>query len=513
MNSRRGRPVTGRDNLEIFGLDINVPVFVVSGVTILAFVTGVLLFREEAAVALPMARKWITVEFDWLFMIVANLCLLFCVFVIFSPMGRARIGGREARPDYSTITWFAMVFSSGIAIGLLFFGVLEPMYYLRNPPLGIDPSDTRAAEAASIAAATFHWGLSGWSFYAVAGLGLAFFCFNRGLPLTIRSVFHPLLGDRVWGWSGHAIDVLAIFATLFGLATSLGFGAEQAVAGLNYLFGVPANNFTYVVFIVVVTSFATVSVLTGLDVGIKRLSQFNIVLALLLLLFVLAVGPTRYIFGILAAGVADYAVKLAPLSNWICREDTEFLHDWTVLYWAWWISWTPFVGMFIARVSRGRTVREFLVCVLCLPTLCCILWMSVFGGTAIHQFLFDGYAGVAEVIAAWKPELALFRMLEMLPLKTVLCFVSVFLLVVFFVTSSDSGSLVVDIISAGGKLEAPPAQRVFWCSLEGLIAIVLLLGGGLASLQAAVLIAGLPFSVLLVMMMICVWKGLRSEPL
>ena len=446
-------------------------------------------------------------------MIVANLCFLFCVFLILSPAGGVRIGGRDARPDYSTVTWFAMIFSSGIAIGLLFFGVLEPTYYFLNPPLGIDPSDTKAAEAASIAAATFHWGFSAWAFYAVAGLGLAFFCFNRGFPLTIRSVFHPIFGDAVWGWSGHVIDVLAIFATLFGLATSLGLGAEQAVAGLNYLFGVPANNFTYIVFIVAVTCLATVSVLAGLDVGIKRLSQFNIALAVLLFLFVLAVGPTGYIFKSLVAGGADYIAKIVPLSNWIGREDTDFLHDWTVLYWAWWISWTPFVGMFIARVSRGRTVREFLSCVLVLPTLCCLLWMSVFGGTAIHQFLFDGYTGVAEVIAEWKPELALFKMLGMLPLATVLYFVSVVLLVIFFVTSSDSGSLVVDIISAGGKLEAPPAQRVFWCTLEGLVAIVLLLGGGLASLQAAVLIAGLPFSVLLVVMMICVWKGLRREPL
>ena len=230
-------------------------------------------------------------------------------------------------------------------------------------------------------------------------------------------------------------------------------------------------------------------------------------------LFVLAVGPTGHIFKSLVAGGADYIAKIVPLSNWIGREDTDFLHDWTVLYWAWWISWTPFVGMFIARISRGRTVREFLACVLVLPTLCCLLWMSVFGGTAIHQFMVDGYTGVAEVIAEWRPELALFKMLGMLPLATVLYFVSVVLLVIFFVTSSDSGSLVVDIISAGGKLEAPPAQRVFWCTLEGMVAVVLLLGGGLASLQAAVLIAGLPFSVLLVAMMICVWKGLRREPL
>ena len=513
MKGANPHPVTGRDNLEIFGLDINVPVFMISGITIVGFIIVTLLFQEEAMETLPMMRTWITVEFDWLFLIVGNLCFLFSVFVIFSPMGRVRIGGRNAKPDYSRGTWLSMIFSAGVAIGLLFYGVLEPMYYFHNPPLGINPTDTKALEAVGISAATFHWGFSAWTFYAVSGLGLAFFCFNRGLPLTIRSVFHPVLGDRVWGWSGHIIDVLAIFATLFGLATSLGLGAEQAVAGLNYLFEVPANNFTYATFIVVITCFATVSVLTGLDVGIKRLSQFNMLLAMLLLLFVLIAGPTQYIFKSFFAGSVDYIAKIVHFSNWIGREDTDFLHGWTTFYWAWWISWTPFVGMFVARISRGRTVREFLICIIILPTLCCLLWMSVFGGTAIHQFTVDGHTSVTEIIATWKPELALYKMLGHLPLTSLVSFVSVILLVVFFVTSSDSASLVVDMVSAGGKLDAPANQRVFWCSVEGLVAIALLLGGGLESLQAAVLMVGLPFSVLLVVMMIGIWKGLRREPL
>ena len=315
----------------------------------------------------------------------------------------------------------------------------------------------------------------------------------------------------MWGWSGHLIDTLAIFATLFGLATSLGLGAKQAVAGLDYLFGIPATDLTYVVFIVMTTLFATLSVLSGINVGIRRLSQFNITLALLLLLFVLIAGPTQYILSILFAGLADYFVKVVPLSNWVGREDTDFLHGWTTFYWAWWISWTPFVGMFIARISRGRTIREFLVCVLVLPTLCCLLWMSVFGGTAIHQFLFDGYTGVTGIITQWKPELALFTMLEQLPMTQIVSFASVILLVIFFITSSDSASLVIDITSAGGKLEPPRVQRVFWCSLEGAVAITLLLGGGLKSLQAASLIAGLPFSILLILMTVSIWKGLRSE--
>ena len=512
MNGSNGHPVTGQDNRQIFGLDINVPVFVVSGITILVFIIGALLFQDRAAATLSATRVWITTQFDWLFLSTGNICILSCLFLIFSPMGKVRIGGRDAVPDYSRLTWFAMIFAAGIAIGLLFYGVLEPMYYFQNPPLGVDPSNTAALEAVSISAATFHWGFSAWAFYATAGLGLAFFCFNRGLPLTIRSVFHPIFGDSVWGWNGHVIDVLAIFATLFGLATSLGLGAQQAIGGLNYLFGIPAGNLTYVVFIVVVTCFATISVLTGIDVGIKRLSQFNIVLAVLLLLFVLVIGPTGYIFKSLVAGGADYIAKLVSFSNWIGREDKDFLHGWTTFYWAWWISWTPFVGMFVARISRGRTVREFLICVLIIPTLCCLLWMSVFGGTAIYQFVAEGYTGVTEIITAWKPELALYKMLEGLPLTSLLSFVSVVLLIIFFITSSDSASLVVDMISAGGKLEPPAAQRVFWCTLEGLVAIALLLGGGLKSLQAASLIAGLPFSILIIIMVVSIWKGLRHEP-
>lgn len=501
----------GQDNLQIFGLDINVPVFVASGISVLIFTIGALIFQEKAAEVLGALRVSITTQFDWLFMSAGSICFLFCLFLILSPLGNVRLGGAHARPEYSRITWLSMIFTAGVAIGLLFYGVLEPVYYLLNPPLGIDPSDSEATQAIAISASTFHWGLVPWAFYGTVGLGLAFFAYNKGLPLTVRSVFYPLLGERVWGWSGHIIDTLAIFATLFGLATSLGLGAKQAVAGLNYLFGIPATDMAHILFIAMTTFFATLSVLSGLNVGIKRLSQVTIALALLLLLFVFVAGPTQYILSSLFAGLADYFVKAVPLSNWVGREDTGFLHGWTTFYWAWWISWTPFVGMFIARISRGRTVREFLICVLVLPTLCCLLWMSVFGGTAIHQLLFEGYTGVTEIITQWKPELALFKMLEQMPMTQVLSFASVLLLVIFFITSSDSGSLVIDITSSGGKLDAPASQRVFWCSLEGAVAIALLLGGGLKSLQAASLIAGLPFSILLILMTVSIWKGLRSQ--
>ena len=327
----------------------------------------------------------------------------------------------------------------------------------------------------------------------------------------MRSAFYPIFGDRVWGWPGHVIDTFAIFAGMFGLATSLGLGVQQVTSGLNYLFGIPANSVTMVVLIAVITGIAMTSVLTGINVGIKRLSQFNVILAFLLLLAVIILGPTLYIIRTMGAGLVDYAMRIVPLSNWIGRTDTGFFHDWTTFYWAWWIAWAPFIGTFIARISKGRTVRQFVIFVLLLPTLLCLLWFGAFGGTALHQHTVDGYTGVTEEVTAWKLELALFKMFDELPWTTLLSSVAMLLTIIFFVTSSDSGSLIIDIIAAGGKVDAPVSQRVFWCSLEGLVAIALLLGGGLKSLQAASLATGFPFAIVLLGMAVCVWMGLRSE--
>ena len=331
------------------------------------------------------------------------------------------------------------------------------------------------------------------------------------MPLTIRSAFYPLFGDRIWGWPGHIIDTFAIFAGLFGLATSLGLGVQQVTSGLNYLFDIPANNTTMVVLIVVITSIALISVLTGINVGIKRLSQFNIILAFLLLLAVISLGPTLYIFRSIFAGLGSYFTHIVPLSNWIGREDVTFLRDWTAFYWAWWFAWAPFVGTFIARISKGRTVREFIFFVLLLPLLLCLLWFGTFGGAAFHQHIVEGYTGVTENVEAWKLEIALFKMFDKLPMATLLSSAAMLLTVVFFVTSSDSGSLILDTIAAGGNVDAPVAQRVFWCTIEGLVAIALLLGGGLSALQAASLATGFPFAIVLLGMAVCVWMGLRSE--
>ena len=522
-----------REYKKLLGLEIYLtPVFVISSIAIVVFIIGALVFQEGATKLFGGLRAWLTMNLDWLFMITANLVFLFCLVVAFSPLGKVRLGGADAKPEYSYLTWLAMLFAAGVGIGLLFFGVSEPVTYFQGgsySPLGIetvynpetvytagnvpDAGDPKVQAAASLGIATtvFHWGLQGWAIYGIVGLALAFFAYNRGLPLLIRSAFYPIFGDRIWGWPGHVIDIFAIFAGIFGLATSLGLGVQQISAGLDDLFGIPTNNLTMVLLIVGITAIALISVMTGINVGIKRLSQFNIILAFLLLLAVIVLGPTLYIFRSFFTGIGTYIMKIVPLSNWMGREDTAFFYDWTTFYWAWWIAWAPFIGTFIARISKGRTVREFIIFVLLLPTLLCLIWFSAFGGTAIHQFLTEGYTGVTENVETYNYELALFKMFEGLPWTMLLSCVGMTLTIIFFVTSSDSGSLIIDIIAAGGKIDAPVPQRVFWCTAEGLVAIALLLGGGLKSLQAASLATGFPFAIVLLGMGICVWIGLYKE--
>ncbi len=518
----------GQDNIDgqlgPFGFDIHNPVFLVSGIAIVAFVFYTLALPEQAGEAFSWLFGAVTKGFDWFFLGAANIFVLFCLFLIVTPLGSVRLGGVDAKPDYTYIGWFAMLFAAGMGIGLMFYGVSEPMSHFSSSmggtaaeggartdwaPLGAAAGDEAAAVRLGMAATIFHWGLHPWAIYAIVALALALFSYNKGLPLTIRSAFYPILGDRVWGWWGHAIDTLAVFATLFGLATSLGFGATQANAGLNELFGIPINNTVEVILISGITAIALISVLRGLDGGVKVLSEINMGLAFLLLLFVLFTGPTIAILTGFGDYLLAYVEYLPALSNPVGREDVNFMQGWTAFYWAWWISWSPFVGMFIARVSRGRSVREFVICVLLIPSLVCVLWMSVFGGVAIQQVVQDGYT------AAQDAELPrqLFKMLDQLPLAGITSLIGIVLVIVFFVTSSDSGSLVIDTITAGGKVDAPVPQRVFWCIFEGAVAIVLLLSaGGLSSLQSMVISTGLPFTVVLLLMCWAIYKGLASEP-
>ena len=513
----------GQDNIRPFGLDIHNPVFVVSGLSIVAFVIVTLMFQEQATAFFGWLRPFLTSTFDWFFLLSGNIFVLFCLLLIVTPLGGVRLGGADAVPDYGYMGWFAMLFAAGMGIGLMFFGVSEPMSHFNSSitgmvieegirtdwaPLGAAAGDPAAARSLAMAATIFHWALHPWAIYAVVALALAFFAYNYNLPLTLRSAFYPLFGNAVWGWTGHIIDTLAVFATLFGLATSLGFGTEQALAGLNYLFGISTGNVARVVLITVITAVALISVLRGLDGGVKVLSEINIALAGLLLLFVIFVGPTATIFETIVVGSAAYLKELVPLSNPFGREDANFSQGWTAFYWAWWISWSPFVGMFIARVSRGRTVREFVFCVMIIPTLVSMLWMGVFGGTAIQQVVTDAAAPVASAAL----ELQLFEMLKPLPLAWLTSFLGIVLVIVFFVTSSDSGSLVIDTITAGGKTDAPVAQRVFWCVFEGLVAATLLLVGGtsaLTGLQAMAVSTGFPFTIVLLLMCVSLFIGLR----
>ncbi|WP_122550773.1 BCCT family transporter [Pseudomonas viridiflava] len=519
--------VIGQDNIKgqfSFSLDIHGKVFIISAATVVLFVVLTLALQAEVEPLFNAIRNWLTGHLAWLFMSVANVFVVLCLALIVSPLGKVRIGGREAKPDYTYVGWFSMLFAAGMGIGLMFYGVAEPMSHYSAAmggvsvdaagvrtdwaPLGGAQGDMKASADLAMAATIFHWGLHPWAIYAIVALSLALFSYNKGLPLSIRSIFYPLLGERVWGWPGHIIDILAMFATLFGLATSLGIGAEQAAAGIEYLFGIKSSNLSKVVLIVGITLIALWSVLAGLDKGVKLLSQVNMGLALLLLVFIIVVGPTVAIFTGFFHNLVNYVEYLPALSNPFGRTDTEFTQGWTAFYWAWWISWSPFVGMFIARVSRGRTVREFLISVLLVPTLVSVLWMTTFGGTAIDQATLQGVVSVKDAVL----ELKLFAMLGELPLKEITSFLGIVLVIVFFITSSDSGSLVIDTITAGGKVNAPVPQRVFWAVIEGVIAIALLLGGGLVALQAMAVSTGLPFAIVLMLGCISLVKGLLSEP-
>ncbi|MHA6687299.1 BCCT family transporter [Mesorhizobium sp. A556] len=509
----------GQDNITVMGLDIHNPVFFISGGVIVLFVFLSALFQQPAAEFFGWLRPAATSSFDWFLAIAANIFVLFCVALIFTPFGKIRLGGKDAKPDFSYTGWFAMLFAAGMGIGLMFYGVSEPVSHYTAAfasnagaagswaPLAGAAGDTEAARRLGMAATIFHWGLHPWAIYAVVGLALAFFAYNRGLPLTIRSAFYPLLGERVWGWPGHIIDTLAVFATLFGLATSLGIGAEQANAGLNHLFGIPVSETSKVLLIIGITGVALFSVVAGLEAGVKRLSEINMALAALLLVFVIIMGPTLAIITGFFEYLTAYVTHLPALANPIGRTDKNFFDGWTAFYWAWWISWSPFVGMFIARVSKGRTVREFLICVLLIPSLVCILWMTAFGGAALDQVINQGTTAVADAAL----ELQLFIMLEGLPLAAITSVLGIVLVIVFFVTSSDSGSLVIDTITAGGKVDAPVPQRVFWAIFEGLVAIVLLLAGGLGALQGAAITTGIPFALVLLAMCVSLWKGLSAE--
>ncbi|MFA1562097.1 BCCT family transporter [Aliivibrio fischeri] len=504
----------GQDNVQKWGFDVHNPVFGISAGLIALFLVAVAVTDPESAKTVLDGFKWKIINaFDGLFMWSANIFVIFCLALIVSPFGKIRLGGDKAKPDYSMVSWIAMLFAAGMGIGLMFWGVAEPVAYFTGwfeTPLGVEANTPEAAKLA-LGATMFHWGLHPWAIYGVVALSLAFFAYNKGLPLSMRSIFYPILGDRTWGWPGHVVDILAVLATLFGLATSLGLGAQQAASGFHHVFGMDGGLGLQVAIIFVVTLLAVVSVMRGIDGGVKVISNINMLIAIVLLAFV-ALVTFAISMGTIPTTIMGYVENIIPLSNPHGRVDEAWMHGWTVFYWSWWISWSPFVGMFIARVSRGRTVREFITAVLIVPTVFTVLWMSIFGGVAIDQVVNNigtlGSKGLTDV------SLAMFEMFDALPMGNILSMIAVVLVLVFFITSSDSGSLVIDSITAGGKVDAPMPQRVFWAFMEGAIAVALLWVGGteaIQALQAGAISTALPFTLILLAMCVSLLMGMRTE--
>lgn len=488
---------------------INPPVFISSAALLMAFLAFGSLRPDVAGVVFPSMLSTVSTYFGWVYVLAVSFFVGFSVWLMAGEWGSVRLGDDDERPSFGTLTWFSMLFSAGMGIGLLFYGVAEPILHYTKPPGGV--GGTVEAATAAVPRTFFHWGIHAWSIYVILGLAIAFFSFRKKLPLAVRSVLYPLLGDRIFGWPGHLVDTLAVIGTLFGLATSLGLGAMQVNSGLTYLFGVPFGTNTQLILIGVITLIATLSLVSGVDKGIRRLSELNISLAALLLLFVFAVGPTQYILDAFVHDVGQY------LSNFISRSfdldprgDTRWRQNNTLFYWGWWIAWAPFVGTFVARISRGRTVREFVLGVTLAPTLVTFIWMTVFGETALYLELNTD----AEVAAAVNDNVstAIYVVLAELPLSQLNSLLAALVVAVFFVTSSDSASFVVDMLTSGGHPNPPIWQRVFWALAEGAVAAVLLAAAGKAglnALQAGVVCIGAPFCV--VMLLTC-WSLARALP-
>lgn len=481
----------------IFGLEVNGPIFFISSFFIILSIVLTLVFEKQAETVFSDIQNAVANNADWFFIMCVNIFLVFLIYLALGPFGKMRIGGLKAKPEFKTLSWFAMLFSAGMGIGLLFFSVGEPIMHFNTPPTAEAGTAAAAKEAMNF---TFlHWGFHAWGVYALVGLALSYFTYTRGLPLTIRSIFYPFLGDKIYGKIGDAIDIFAVLATLFGLATSLGFGVQQIASGLDHVFNVPSGITTQVILIAGITLVATISVVLGVDKGVKILSEWNMRVALVLLVLALILGPTIFIFRSFVENTGSYLFNFIEISSWSeTFTGGSWQNDWTVFYWGWWIGWSPFVGMFIARISKGRTIREFILGVLLVPSLVTFFWMSAFGSVAIQ----DAMGGDMSIVDAVNDDIAtaLFVFFEDYPLSMVINVVAVILIAGFFITSSDSGSLVIDSLTSGGKIDAPKGQRIFWAVTEGTVAAVLLIGGGLQALQTATIVTGLPFAFILLIM-------------
>lgn len=489
---------------------ILLPVFAPAVIVSLLLVIGTISDPELAGRAFAATLAWITETFGWFYMLAVALFLIFIVVVAISPWGRIKLGPDHAEPQYSFPAWFAMLFSAGYGIALLFFGVAEPVLHYASPPAGAAETVDAAKQAMQIA--FFHWGFHIWAIYGLVGLVLAYFSFRHGLPLSIRSALYPLIGERIYGPIGHAVDVFAILGTLFGIATTLGLSVAQINAGLNYLWPqIPVNVNVQIIAIAVITGLALMSVVAGLDKGVKNLSILNMVLAVALMLFVFSVGPSILILETFLQNTGSYLNNIVERTfNLQAYSRSDWIGNWTLFIFGWTIAWAPFVGLFIAKISRGRTIRQFVFGVMFVPTMFTFLWFSIFGDTALHLIMNEGYTALIGEVQG-DTAIALFKLYERLPLTSIVSFITVILIITFFVTSSDSGSLVVDSLASGGALATPAWQRAFWAILEGALAAVLLLAGGLSALQTMTIASALPFSIIMLVAAIGMWRALTIE--
>ncbi len=475
---------------------------------VLAFVFLGSFFSQQTSEVFGTAQSFIIRYFGWFYILAATILLGFVVYLLLSPYGKIRLGSDDSTPKFSYFTWFTMLFSAGMGTGLVFWSVAEPLNHYNAPPLA--EASTPAAMRESLQYTFFHWGLHPWAIYALFGMALAYYHFRHNLPLAPRSMLYPLIGDKIYGWTGHLIDILATVGTLLGVATSLGLGAMQINAGLSFVGGVATNPQIQIMLIAGITLLATASVVLGLGKGISRLSRLNILLALLLMLFVFWAGPTLYQLKTFVGGIGSYLQNLVFMSFWIDPDpNSGWQADWTLFYWAWWISWSPFVGVFVARISEGRTVREFILGVLFVPTLATFLWLAIFGGTGL--FL-QARADMALLQAfQGEPAIALHSMLQELPFANISMIIATLLITTFFISSSDSGSFVDDMVTSGGDPNPPVAQRIFWAFSEGAVASTLLLTGGLQGLRTASLTSGLPMAMILLLAGYGLYKSLRKD--
>ncbi|ANF59196.1 BCCT family transporter [Halotalea alkalilenta] len=492
---------------------INPPVFYSSALVILAFVLFAVIAPEFAGNVFGAVQSWITDTMGWFYLLAMGVFLIFCFVVAFTRYGKVKIGLDHEEAEYSYGSWFAMLFAAGMGIGIMYFGVAEPVSHYLSPPTG--EGSTPAAARLAMESTFFHWGLHPWAVYAVVALALGYSHFRHGLPLRISSALYPLIGNRIYGPIGNAVDVFAVFGTMFGLATSLGLGVLQINSGLTHLFDLPNSLLIQLVLIALITAAATASVVAGLDNGIRRLSELNLWMAIALLLFVLVTGATMFMFQTFAQNVGNYLSSVVERSFNMYAYDQDatsegWLSAWTIFYWGWWISWSPFVGMFIARVSRGRTIRQFIMGVLFVPTGFNFIWMTVFGDGALHMLMVDGFTDLATAVQT-DTSLALFAFLDHLPLSSVTSIVALVLIATFFVTSADSGALVIDMLTTKHGEESPTWQRIFWAVGAGVVAMALLVAGGLSALQAASIAAALPFTMILLVVCYGVLRALQID--